>query len=344
MQFLDTAKIYLRSGTGGNGCVSFHREKFIDKGGPDGGDGGKGGDVIFVADPSINTLIDFRYQQHFKAPKGENGRACNCRGAGGENLIIRVPIGTQILSEDKSEILEDIVDPETRIVFLRGGDGGRGNAAFSTSTNRTPRNAEKGWPEEECWVWLHLKLLADVGLVGLPNAGKSTFLATVTNAKPKIADYPFTTLKPQLGVVNKYGSEFVIADIPGLIEDAHIGKGLGDRFLGHIERCKVLIHLMDASSETLEEDYKVVRHELEAYEHDVLEKPSIVLLNKADLLLDEEVEEKKQLLEKLTGQSVFVCSLHQQSESLQDIITTAHRLLKEAETPEEPEEDDNDNE
>jgi GTPase len=228
MQFLDTAKIFISSGPGGNGCVSFHREKFIDKGGPDGGNGGKGGNIIFVADPMINTLIDFRYRQHFKAPKGANGRGGNCYGAGGDDLIIKVPIGTQILSQDKDELLEDIVDADTRIIFLRGGDGGRGNAAFSTSTNRAPRQADKGWPGEEMWVWLHLKLLADVGLVGLPNAGKSTFLSKTTNAKPKIADYPFTTLKPQLGVVNKFGMEFVIADIPGLISDAHQGKGLGD--------------------------------------------------------------------------------------------------------------------
>lgn len=313
MHFIDHVKIYLKSGDGGDGCVSFHREKFIEMGGPDGGNGGKGGDIIFETDPNLNTLIDFRYKQHFKAQKGEHGRGSNCTGAHGKSIVIKVPIGTQIFDEHKETVLFDLVKPEERFVFLKGGDGGRGNATFKTATNRAPRQFEKGWPGKETWVWLQLKLLADVGLVGLPNAGKSTFLSVATRAKPKIGDYPFTTIKPQLGVASVNDREFVIADIPGLIENAHLGSGLGDRFLGHIERCKVLLHLIDISSEDIEHDYEIIRHELEAYGHGLIDKPSIIALTKIDLVDDHRVEEAKKMLTKYSKFPVFAISAAQKS-------------------------------
>src|SRR4051812_16215952 len=248
MKFLDQAKIYLRSGDGGDGVVAFRREKFIEFGGPDGGNGGKGGDIVFEAEANLNTLIDFRYTQHFRAKKGGNGAGSDRTGAGSPELAIKVPLGTQILADDQETVLADLDTPGKRVVLLRGGDGGFGNAHFKSSTNRAPRKSTKGWPGEERWVWLRLKLIADAGLVGLPNAGKSTFLAAVSAARPKIADYPFTTLHPQLGVVRlSAGEEFVLADIPGLIEGAHGGADLGDRFLGHVERCAVLLHLVDGS-------------------------------------------------------------------------------------------------
>src|SRR5258706_2662325 len=249
MHFLDQAKIYVRSGAGGPGAVSFRREKFIEFGGPDGGDGGKGGDIIFEAVAGLNTLIDFRYTQHFRAPRGQGGSGQNRTGAGGEDLVVRVPVGTQILSEDKEEILADFTEPGQREVFLRGGDGGPGNASYKNSPNRTPPQPGTRWPHQEAWVWLRLKLLADAGLVGLPNAGKSTFINAVTNARAKVGDYPFTTLRPQLGVVLHRGREFVLADIPGLIEGAAEGAGVGDRFLGHVERTRLLLHLVDANLE-----------------------------------------------------------------------------------------------
>ncbi len=287
MHFLDQAKIYIRSGAGGPGAVSFRREKFIEYGGPDGGEGGKGGDIVFEAVPGLNTLIDFRYTQHFRAPRGKGGSGQNRTGAGGEDLLIKVPVGTQILSEDKEHVLADFTEPGQRVVLLRGGDGGRGNASYKTATNRAPRQHGTGWPGEEMWVWLRLKLLADAGLLGLPNAGKSTFLNAVTNAKAKIGAYPFTTLHPQLGVVQHRGREFVMADIPGLIEGAADGAGIGDRFLGHIERTKVLLHLVDANSEGVAESYRIVRDELEAYGAGLEEKPEVVALSKADTLDDE---------------------------------------------------------
>jgi GTP-binding protein len=290
MHFLDQAKIFLRSGAGGPGAVSFRREKFIEYGGPDGGDGGKGGDIIFEAVPGLNTLIDFRYTQHFRAPRGKGGAGSNQTGGGGDDLVIKVPVGTQILSEDKEHVLADFTEPGVRTVFLKGGDGGRGNASYKTATNRAPRQHGTGWPGEEMWVWLRLKLLADAGLVGLPNAGKSTFLNAVTNAKAKIGDYPFTTLRPQLGVVNHRGREFVLADIPGLIEGAAEGAGIGDRFLGHVERTKVLLHLVDANSEDVAEAYRVVRDELEAYGAALDDKPEVVALNKIDTLDEELIE------------------------------------------------------
>ena len=287
MHFLDQAKIFVRSGAGGQGAVSFRREKFIEYGGPDGGNGGKGGDIVFECIAGLNTLIDFRYTQHFRAPRGSGGSGSNRTGAGGKDLVIRVPLGTQVLSEDKEEVLLDFTKVGERVVFLRGGDGGRGNASYKTSTNRTPRQHGTGWPFGEAWVWLRLKLLADAGLVGLPNAGKSTFINQVTNAKAKVGDYPFTTTKPQLGVVNHKGREFVLADIPGLIEGAAEGAGIGDRFLGHIERCRVLLHLVDANDEDVGESYRIVRDELDAYGAGLTEKPVIVALNKIDMLDDE---------------------------------------------------------
>jgi GTP-binding protein len=288
MHFLDQAKIFIRSGTGGPGAVAFRREKYVEYGGPDGGDGGKGGDIIFEAVPGLNTLIDFRYTQHFKAQRGRPGAGKNRTGAGGEDLVIRVPVGTQVISEPDeegySEVLADFTKVGERRVFLRGGDGGRGNASYKTSTNRAPRQHGTGWPGEEMWVWLRLKLLADVGLVGLPNAGKSTFINTVTNTKAKVGAYPFTTTRPQLGVVSHKGREFVLADIPGLIEGAAEGAGIGDRFLGHIERCRVLLHLIDASADDPADAWRIVCGELDAYGEGLEEKPQIVALNKGDLL------------------------------------------------------------
>ncbi len=282
MHFLDQAKIFIRSGAGGPGAVSFRREKFIEYGGPDGGHGGKGGDIIFEAIAGLNTLIDFRYTQHFKAQRGTNGAGSNRTGAGGEDLVIKVPVGTQVISEDYEEVLVDLTEVGQRIVLLRGGDGGRGNASYKTSTNRAPRQHGPGWPSSEMWVWLRLKLLADVGLLGLPNAGKSTFINAVTNAKAKVGAYPFTTIRPQLGVVSHREREFVVADIPGLIEGAADGAGVGDRFLGHIERCRVLLHLVDATGDDPVKAYKIIRNELSAYGGGLEDKMEVVGLNKVD--------------------------------------------------------------
>ena len=287
MHFLDQAKIYLSSGAGGPGAVAFRREKFIEYGGPDGGNGGKGGDIVFEVVPGLNTLIDFRYTQHFRAPRGKGGAGSNMTGGGGKDLVVRVPLGTQVLSEDKEHVLADFTEVGERRVFLRGGDGGRGNASYKTSTNRAPRQHGVGWPGEDAWVWLRLKLLADVGLVGLPNAGKSTFINAVTNAQAKVGAYAFTTTRPQLGVVSHKGREFVVADIPGLIEGAAEGAGIGDRFLGHIERCRVLLHLVDANDVDVAESYRIVRTELEAYGAGLADKPTVVGLNKIDMLDDE---------------------------------------------------------
>lgn len=287
MHFLDQAKIFIRSGAGGQGAVSFRREKYVEYGGPDGGNGGKGGDIIFEAVSGLNTLIDFRYTQHFKAQRGNGGMGRNRTGAGGDDLVIKVPVGTQVLSEDKEEVLADFTHAGQRITLLRGGDGGRGNLSYRTSTNRTPRQHGPGWPGAEMYVWLRLKLMADAGLVGLPNAGKSTFINQVTNTHAKVGDYPFTTLRPQLGVVQHKNREFVLADIPGLIEGAAEGAGIGDRFLGHIERCQVLIHLIDANGEDPIEAMRIVNGELTSYGAGLDEKPRLVALNKGDLLDDE---------------------------------------------------------
>ena len=304
MRFLDSAKVFIKSGDGGNGCVSFRREKYIEFGGPDGGDGGRGGDVIAVADESLNTLIDYRYQQHFKAKRGTGGAGQNRTGASGDDIVLKLPVGTQILAEDKETLLADLTEPGQRIVLAKGGDGGHGNAKFKTSTNRAPRRADPGWPGEERWIWLELKLLADAGLVGLPNAGKSTFLAAVSRARPKIADYPFTTLEPKLGTVLLDDTSFVIADIPGLIEGASEGVGLGDRFLGHIERCATLIHLVDGTAEDPEAAYRIVRDELEAYGHGIADKPEILCLNKCDALTAELTVERRTRLERASGSPV----------------------------------------
>src|ERR1700709_1026322 len=275
MHFLDQAKVYISSGAGGPGAVAFRREKFVEYGGPDGGDGGKGGDIIFEAVAGLNTLIDFRYTQHFRAMRGKGGAGRNRTGAGGEDLVIKVPVGTQVISEDKEDVLLAFTRAGQREGCLRGGDGGRGNASYKTSTNRAPRQHGIGWPSEEAWVWLRLKLLADAGLVGLPNAGKSTFINAVTNAQAKVGEYAFTTTRPQLGVVRHHQREFVVADIPGLIEGAAEGAGIGDRFLGHIERCQVLLHLVDANDEDVAQSYRIVRDELENYGAGLTDKKGV---------------------------------------------------------------------
>jgi GTP-binding protein len=282
MQFLDQCKIYLKSGDGGRGAASFRREKFIEFGGPDGGDGGKGGDIVFAAADNLNTLIDYRYRQHFRAPDGRPGAGRERTGADGDDLVLPIPVGTQVLDTDNRIVLADFTRSGERRVFLKGGDGGFGNAHYKSSTNRAPRRADPGWPGREAWVWLRLKLIADVGLVGLPNAGKSTFLTAVSQARPKIADYPFTTLKPQLGVVRMHDEEFVLADLPGLIQGASEGAGIGTRFLGHVERCAVILHLVDGTLEGVAGAYRTIRRELDLYGHGLAEKPEIVGLNKID--------------------------------------------------------------
>jgi GTP-binding protein len=292
MHFLDQAKIHVKSGAGGPGAVSFRREKFIEFGGPDGGDGGKGGDIVFEVVPGLNTLIDFRYTQHFKAPRGKGGAGSNRTGAGGKDLVIPVPEGTQILADDEDRsLIADLTEVGQRVVLLKGGLGGRGNASYKSSTNRAPRQRQMGEAGEEMWVWLRLKLLADVGLVGLPNAGKSTLLNAITNASAKVGDYPFTTLRPQLGVVRHKGREFVVADIPGLIEGAAEGAGIGDRFLGHVERTRLLLHLVDASAEDPAEAYRIVRDEIASYGSGLAEKVEVVALTKADLVESDRLAE-----------------------------------------------------
>jgi GTP-binding protein len=309
MHFLDQAKIYVKSGAGGPGAVSFRREKFIEFGGPDGGDGGKGGDVVFEAIAGLNTLIDFRYTQHFRAPRGKGGAGQNRTGAAGKDLVIKVPVGTQVLADDEDRtLIADLTLEGQRVVLLAGGQGGRGNASYKSSTNRAPRQHQTGEPGEEMWVWLRLKLLADVGLVGLPNAGKSTFLNSVTNASAKVGAYPFTTLRPQLGVVRHKGREFVLADIPGLIEGAAEGVGIGDRFLGHVERTRLLLHLVDGSVEDPVEAWRVVRAEIDQYGAGLSGKPEIVALSKADLLDDKQRAKAIKAIERATGARVFPIS------------------------------------
>ena len=308
MKLLDQAKVFIRSGDGGAGSISFRREKFIEFGGPDGGDGGRGGDVFVECVDGLNTLIDYRYQQHFKARPGTHGMGKNRAGGKGEDVLLKVPKGTQIFDEDGETLIADLTEIGQKIRLAKGGNGGFGNAYFATSTNRAPRRANPGLEGEERWIWLRLKLIADAGLVGLPNAGKSTFLASVTSAKPKIADYPFTTLHPGLGVVRIDEREFVLADIPGLIEGAHEGLGLGDRFLGHVERCRVLLHLVDATCEHAGKAYKVVRSELNAYGNGLEEKSEIVALSKIDAVTPEVLKEQKARLKRAAKKEPMVLS------------------------------------
>lgn len=308
MKFLDLAKVYIRSGGGGSGAVSFRRDKFIEYGGPDGGDGGRGGDVLAVAVDGLNTLIDFRYQQHFLAKSGQGGMGKQRTGASADTVILKVPAGTEILDEDEETVIADLSNVGDRVLLAKGGNGGFGNLHFKTSTNQAPRRANPGQPGVERTIWLRLKLIADSGLLGLPNAGKSTFLAASSNARPKIADYPFTTLHPNLGVVGVDNAEFVMADIPGLIAGAHEGKGIGDRFLGHVERCSILLHLVDGTSTTIAEDYRTIIDELVAYGGELAEKPRVTALNKIDALDDEERSEAKAALEEAVGGPVLMMS------------------------------------
>jgi len=308
MKFLDQAKIFIRSGDGGNGCISFRREKYVEFGGPNGGNGGKGGDVIIKSTEGLNTLIDYRFKQHFKAKNGDPGMGSDKTGRSGEDIIIEVPRGTLILEEDNKEVIIDIMDKDQNITILKGGNGGFGNSHFKNSENQTPRNANDGESGKEKWIWLRLKLIADVGLVGLPNAGKSTFVSTVSKASPKIADYPFTTIHPVLGIVKYMDKEFVIADIPGLIEGAHEGKGLGDRFLGHIERCNILLHLIDVTDEDIINSWKTVRNEMKSYSKELSLKNEIIVLSKSDTLNEKELNDKKEKLKNFVGKEVFAIS------------------------------------
>jgi GTP-binding protein len=307
--FVDFAQLHAKAGDGGAGCVSFRREAHVAKGGPDGGDGGKGGDVLVECVDGLNTLIDYRYQQHFKAETGHHGMGAQRTGGSGQDKVLRLPRGTQIFDEDNETLLLDLTEIGQRVTLLKGGDGGYGNLHYKTSTNRAPRRADKGWPGEERWVWLRLKLIADIGLVGLPNAGKSTFLSANTNARPKIADYPFTTLHPQLGVIRLSNSEeFVLADIPGLIEGAHEGAGLGDRFLGHVERCAVLLHLIDGAAGDVVKAWRTVRGEMAAYGGGLAEKPEIIGLNKSDAMTPRETSSRMAALRKASGRPVYLLS------------------------------------
>ncbi len=308
MKFLDQAKIYVKSGDGGAGSISFRREKYVERGGPDGGNGGRGGDIIFEAAEDLNTLIDFRYTQHFRAEGGKGGSGRDRTGAGGDDLVIMVPVGTEILDEDKETVLIDMNQEGQRVNFLKGGDGGFGNTHYKSATNQAPRKSTPGWPGEERDIWLRLKLIADAGLLGMPNAGKSTFLAAVSRAKPKIADYPFTTLHPNLGVVKAGDYSFVIADIPGLIEGAHEGTGLGTRFLGHVERTSVLLHLVDGTQEDVAGAYRTIRNELKLYGGGLAKKPEIVALTKIDAMSEEERDQKQKELETASGQKVMMIS------------------------------------
>lgn len=328
MKFLDEAKVYVRSGNGGAGAVSFRREKFIEFGGPDGGDGGRGGDVVIECVSGLNTLIDYRYQQHFKAGTGVHGMGRDRAGGRGKDVVLKVPVGTEVLEEDGETVLADMTEVGQRIVLLEGGQGGFGNAYFKSSTNRAPRRANPGIEGQERTIRLRLKLIADAGLVGLPNAGKSTFLASVTAAKPKVADYPFTTLHPQLGIVRTDRRELVLADIPGLIEGAHEGAGLGDRFLGHVERCNALLHLVDATQEDVASAYKTVRSELEAYGGGLSEKPEIVALSKIDALTPKKIESQLKKLQKVTKKKPLALSSHSKkgvAEALREVFKIAAR-------------------
>ncbi len=340
MKFLDLAKVYIRSGSGGSGCVSFRREKYIEYGGPDGGDGGRGGDVVVEVVDGLNTLIDFRYQQHFFAGNGVPGMGKQRTGADGDDIVLRVPVGTEILDEDEETVIADMTEVGQRVVIAKGGNGGFGNLHFTSSTNRAPRRANPGLAGVERTIWLRLKLIADVGLLGLPNAGKSTFLAATSNARPKIADYPFTTLHPNLGVVGVDGAEFVVADIPGLIEGASEGRGLGDLFLGHVERCAVLLHLVDGTAEDVVADWQTIITEIENYGDILGDKPRVTVLNKIDALDDEERAEKLAALEEVVGGPVMLMSgVAQQGTT--DVLRVLRKEISEdriRQTPQEEEE------
>lgn len=308
MKFLDTAKVYIRSGSGGDGCISFRREKFIEFGGPNGGDGGRGGDVWAEAADNLNTLIDYRFQQHIAARNGGNGMGKEMAGAKGADAILKVPVGTQIYEQDDATLIADLDRPGTRVLLAKGGNGGFGNAHFKSSTNQAPRRANPGQPAEEKTIWLRLKLIADVGLIGLPNAGKSTFLARISAARPKIADYPFTTLNPQLGMVRIGGADFVVADLPGLIEGAHDGAGLGTKFLGHAERTRVIVHLVDGTQTEIARSYRTIRKELESYGQGLAEKPEIIVLNKIDAIPADALKRKLASLKRVSNGTVFAMS------------------------------------
>jgi GTP-binding protein len=327
MKFLDQAKVYIRSGDGGNGCVSFRREKFIEFGGPNGGDGGRGGDVWAECVANLNTLIDFRYQQHYKAERGQHGMGSNRTGRGGADITLKVPPGTQIFAEDNETLLADLTEPGQRALIAEGGNGGFGNARFKTSTNQAPRHANPGQEGIEMTIWLRMKLLADAGIIGLPNAGKSTFLAAVSAAKPKIAEYPFTTLYPELGVVKVGDTDFVLADIPGLIEGAHEGVGIGDRFLGHIERCRVILHLVDVNGEDVAQDYRIVRRELKAYGAGLDKKREIVALSKCETVSPERVAEQAARLQKAARKKPILLSAVTQL-NVESVLFRIARLLK----------------
>ena len=327
MKFLDLCKVYIRSGAGGNGCISFRREKYIEYGGPDGGDGGRGGDVWAEAVDGLNTLIDFRYQQHFFADNGRPGAGRQRTGADGKDIFLKVPVGTEILDEDEETVLADLTELGQRVLLAKGGNGGWGNLHFKTSTNQAPRRSNPGQEGVERTLWLRLKLIADVGLLGLPNAGKSTFLAATSNARPKVADYPFTTLHPNLGVVGVDDAEFVVADIPGLIEGAHEGRGLGDLFLGHVERCAALLHLIDGTSGTLLEDYQTIIDEIDAYGEGLTDKPRVTVLNKIDALDEEERTFLKEELERKAGHDVMLMS-GVSKEGLTDVLRALRKHVK----------------
>jgi GTPase len=329
MKFLDEAKVYIASGAGGNGCVAFRREKFIEFGGPSGGDGGRGGDVVVEAINGLNTLIDYRYQQHFNAERGGNGIGKDMHGANGKDVVLKVPVGTQIYEEDGETLLADLTQVGERVTIANGGNGGFGNAHFKSPTNRAPRKANPGQPGDERTIRLRLKLIADAGLVGPPNAGKSTFLARVSAAKPKIANYPFTTLHPQLGVVRVDEREFVLADLPGLIEGAHDGIGLGDRFLGHTERCRVLLHLVDGTGKDAGRDYKTVRAELEAYGQGLTDKPEIVALSKADALTPEAIKAQTAKLKKAAKKTPLVLSAAS-GQGVAEVLRALFKVIEEA--------------
>ena len=308
MKFLDQAKIYVKAGDGGSGSASFRREKFIEFGGPDGGDGGHGGSIVFAVDKNLNTLIDFRYQQHFKAEKGKDGKGKKKTGKSGKNLILKVPIGTQIFEEDNNTLIEDLTSPEQKIVIANGGKGGLGNVRFKSSTNRAPRKKTDGNKGESFWIWLQLKVIADIGIIGMPNSGKSSLLSVLTSARPKIANYPFTTINPNLGVANYNNKEVTLADIPGLIEGAHEGVGLGDKFLRHIERCKNILHLIDITNEDLLENYSKVRKELLKYSNKLIKKKEIIVFNKIDMISDEEVNKKINSFSKKIKKKIYSIS------------------------------------